>query len=63
MEYLKPRMLPSWFYILTLIFLGGSIYQGVMLIKLEAIHHAIAYPSSVNMDANTREAALFAKTL
>lgn len=61
MEFLKSKPLPFWFYALVLLFLGGAIYHGVKLYRLEMLNRAVADPDTIVVDENTPALLVFAK--
>jgi mxaK protein len=63
MEYLKFKRLPGWFYLSTILFLSGAVYQVTILYKLEELKHAISNPDNIIVDENTPPILIFAKAI
>jgi mxaK protein len=61
MEPMKVKRLSGWFYLLTLLILGGVLYHGFTIWQLETLNRAIADPDSIVVDNNTDDILVFAK--
>jgi mxaK protein len=53
--------LPFWFFPLLALCLGGVVYEGFLLLRIHALHRAMADPATIRLDEHSPAALIFAK--